>query len=135
MSSEYAVSVYSLDFLLHVKDDSAVLKVVFIGKLRYNMTIEKEGDQVKAEIRPSSDLRNHYSEISKKCRESREPVVITVNGRGDTVVLGFQQYNQMTSELELLRSLAEAEEDVKNGRIDTVQETFDDIRAALNAGR
>ena len=135
MSSEYAVSVYSLDFLLHVEDDSAVLKVVFIGKLRYNMTIEKEGDQVKAEIRPSSDLRNHYSEISKKCRESREPVVITVNGRGDTVVLGLQQYNQMTAELELLRSLAEAEEDVKNGRIDTVQGTFDDIRAALNAGR
>ena len=59
MSSEYAVSVYSLDFLLHVEDDPAVLKVVFIGKLRYNMTIEKEGDQVKAEIRPSSDLRNH----------------------------------------------------------------------------
>ena len=135
MSSEYAVSVYSLDFLLHVEDDPAVLKVVFIGKLRYNMTIEKEGDQVKAEIRPSSDLRNHYSEISKKCRESREPVVITVNGRGDTVVLGLQQYNQMTVELELLRSLAEAEEDVKNGRIDTVQGTFDDIRAALNAGR
>ena len=135
MSSEYAVSVYSLDFLLHVEDDPAVLKVVFIGKLRYNMTIEKEGDQVKAEIRPSSDLRNHYSEISKKCRESREPVVITVNGRGDTVVLGLQQYNQMTAELELLRSLAEEEEDVKNGRIDTVQGTFDDIRAALNAGR
>ncbi len=135
MSSEYAVSVYSLDFLLHVEDDPAVLKVVFIGKLRYNMTIEKEGDQVKAEIRPSSDLRNHYSEISKKCRESREPVVITVNGRGDTVVLGLQQYNQMTAELELLRSLAEAQEDVKNGRIETVQGTFDDIRAALNAGR
>ena len=49
MSSEYAVSVYSLDFLLHVEDDPAVLKVVFIGKLRYNMTIEKEGDQVKDE--------------------------------------------------------------------------------------
>ena len=54
---------------------------------------------------------------------------------GRTVVLGLQQYNQMTAELELLRSLAEAEEDVKNGRIDTVQGTFDDIRAALNAGR
>ena len=51
------------------------------------------------------------------------------------MVLGLQQYNQMTAELELLRSLAEAEEDVKNGRIDTVQGTFDDIRAALNAGR
>ena len=33
-------------------------------------------------IRPSADLRNHYSDISKLCRETRQPVVITVNGRG-----------------------------------------------------
>lgn len=37
-------------------------------------------------IRPSSDLRNHYSEISKQCHEERTPVIITVNGRGDTAV-------------------------------------------------
>ncbi|NLS45351.1 MAG: type II toxin-antitoxin system Phd/YefM family antitoxin, partial [Firmicutes bacterium] len=60
-------------------------------------------------IRPSSDLRNHYNEISRQCRESKNAVIITVNGRGDTAVLGLQQYNQMKSELELLRTLAEAE--------------------------
>lgn len=40
-------------------------------------------------IRPSSDLRNHYSEISKQCHEEGTPVIITVNGRGDTAVLGL----------------------------------------------
>ena len=35
-------------------------------------------------IRPSYDLRNHYSEISRQCHEERSPVIITVNGRGDT---------------------------------------------------
>ena len=30
-------------------------------------------------IRPSSDLRNHYNEISKQCREGKEAVIITVN--------------------------------------------------------
>ena len=34
-------------------------------------------------IRPSADLRNHYNEISKQCREGKEAVIITVNGRGD----------------------------------------------------
>jgi len=82
-------------------------------------------------IRPSADLRNHYSEISKQCRESREAVIITVNGRGDTAVLGLQDYYQMKSELELLRTLAEAEEDVKNGRVAPMQNTFEDIRSAL----
>lgn len=84
-------------------------------------------------IRPSSDLRNHYSEISKQCREERTPVIITVNGRGDTAVLGLQDYYQMKSELELLRTLAEAEDDVTNGRVAPIQDTFDDIRSALLA--
>jgi hypothetical protein len=37
----------------------------------------------------------------------------------------------MKSELELLRKLAEAEEYVKSGRVDSMQNTFDDIRASL----
>ena len=81
-------------------------------------------------IRPSSDLRNHYSEISRQCHEERNPVIITVNGRGDTAILGLQDYYQMKSELELLRTLAEAENDVVNGRV-AMQGTFDDIRKSL----
>ena len=46
-------------------------------------------------IRPSADLRNHYNEISKQCREDKEAVIITVNGRGDTVSLGYEEYNRM----------------------------------------
>lgn len=84
-------------------------------------------------IRPSADLRNHYNEISKQCREERTPVIITVNGRGDTAVLGIQDYYQMKSELELLRNLAEAEDDVREGRVAPMQKTFADIRAALMA--
>ena len=86
---------------------------------------------MEAIIRPSADLRNHYNEISKQCREERTPVIITVNGRGDTAVLGLQDYYQMKSELELLRNLAEAEDDIREGRVAPMQKTFDDIRAAL----
>lgn len=82
-------------------------------------------------IRPSADLRNHYSEISKQCREERTPVIITVNGRGDTAVLGLQDYYQMQAELELLRTLSDADEDVRNGRTAPIKNTFDDIRKAL----
>ena len=63
-------------------------------------------------IRPSADLRNHYAEISRTCRQTRQPVVITVNGRGDTAVLSLQDYRQMQAELELLRALADSEADV-----------------------
>lgn len=82
-------------------------------------------------IRPSADLRNHYSEISKQCKETREAVIITVNGRGDTAVLGLQDYYRMKSELELLKTLAEAEDDVKSGRVAPMQDAFDELRASI----
>ena len=85
------------------------------------------------DIRPSADLRNHYNEISKQCHETREPVIITVNGRGDTAILGIQEYQQMVAELRLLRPLAEADDDVLNERIRPAGEAFADIRAVLEA--
>lgn len=84
-------------------------------------------------IRPSADLRNHYNEISKQCKETKEAVIITVNGRGDTAVLGLQDFYRMKSELELLRTLAESEEDIANGRMGSMQESFDEIRATLES--
>ena len=82
-------------------------------------------------IRPSADLRNRYSEISRQCRENREAVIITVNGRGDTVSLGYEQYQQMKAKIELLEMLGEAEDDVRAGRVAPMQETFDFFRTEL----
>ena len=45
-------------------------------------------------IRPSSDLRNKYQEISALARETKEPVYITVNGREDTVLLNHALYGR-----------------------------------------
>lgn len=86
-------------------------------------------------IRPSADLRNRYSEISKECKESKQPIYITVNGRGDTVLMGIAQYEQMKAELELLRMLAESEDDVRNGRVAPIADTFASIRRSLEAER
>ena len=86
-------------------------------------------------IRPSADLRNRYNEISKQCHESNSAVIITVNGRGDTVSLSYEEYGRMKSRLELLEILAEADEDVRNGRVAPAQDTFDDLRTMLKEGQ
>ena len=86
-------------------------------------------------IRPSADLRNHYSEISKLCRENRQSVYITVNGRGDTVLMSMDDFQQRQTELELLRTLTDAEEDVSTGRVAPIEDTFSDIRRRLLVGR
>ena len=86
-------------------------------------------------IRPSADLRNHYNEISKQCREGKEAVIITENGRGDTVSLSYEDYKNMKSRIELLELLAEAEDDVKNGRVAPISDTFDELRTLLQEGQ
>lgn len=85
-------------------------------------------------IRPSADLRNHYAEISKQCKENKEAIIITVNGRGDTVALSYEEYKNMKARIELLEILAEAEEDVKNDRVAPITETFNDLREMLQEG-
>ena len=89
----------------------------------------------KDSIRPSADLRNHYNDISQQCRENNEAVIVTVNGRGDTVALSYEGYQNMKARIELLEILAEAEEDVRCGRTAPVTETFDDLRAMLQEDR
>ena len=85
-------------------------------------------------IRPSADLRNHYNEISRQCRENNEVVIITVNGRGDTVSIGYEEYKRMKARIELLEILAEADEDVRYGRTAPIKDTFDDLRSILMEG-
>ncbi|MBQ8136632.1 MAG: type II toxin-antitoxin system Phd/YefM family antitoxin [Clostridia bacterium] len=82
-------------------------------------------------IRPSADLRNHYQEISRQCREGKEAVIVTVNGRGDTVSLGYEEYRRMKARIELLELLSEADDDVKHGRVAPIEDTFNDLRNLL----
>lgn len=77
-----------------------------------------------SEIRPSSDLRNKYKEISSICKEKKKPVFITVNGRGDTVLLDIEVYEKMQEELEMYKILAEAEDDIENNRVYPIENLF-----------
>ena len=79
------------------------------------------------DVRPSSDLRNHYSEISKQCREKREAVIITVNGKADTVSMSYDDFKQLKNELHLYELLAQSEDDVRNGRVEPIDGMFNRI--------
>ena len=47
-------------------------------------------------IRPLADLRNHYSEISKLCKENKEAVIITVNGRVAPITETFDDLRKIS---------------------------------------
>ena len=37
-----------------------------------------------------------WKQISKQCKDNKEAVIITVNGRKDTVTLSYEEYKKMT---------------------------------------
>jgi prevent-host-death family protein len=44
------------------------------------------------QIRPITDLRNNFTEISRIVHEDKEPVFLTKNGCGDMVVMSIEDY-------------------------------------------
>ena len=52
-------------------------------------------------IRPISDLRNNFAEISRDVHEYNEPVFLTKNGYGDMVVMSMEAYENMQFESEI----------------------------------
>ena len=60
-------------------------------------------------IKPISDLRNNFNEISEICHEQGEPVFITKNGQGDLVVMSLALYEKLEALIELYQKLGEAE--------------------------
>lgn len=60
-------------------------------------------------IRPISDLRNHFTEITKEAQSSKEPVFLTKNGVGTLVVMSMETYEENRYESEVYDKLREAE--------------------------
>lgn len=47
------------------------------------------------QIRPISDLRNNFADISKTVHQSDDPIFLTKNGYGDMVVMSIEAYEAM----------------------------------------
>ncbi|MBQ3760976.1 MAG: type II toxin-antitoxin system Phd/YefM family antitoxin [Clostridia bacterium] len=87
-----------------------------------------------SQIRPVSDLRNSFAEISRAVHENREPVILTRNGYGDMVVMSYEEYEKLQYEMMVMRELRQAE--VEAETTDTRfshNEVMDSIRTRLKA--
>ncbi|MDA8222926.1 type II toxin-antitoxin system prevent-host-death family antitoxin [Desulfosporosinus sp.] len=82
-------------------------------------------------IRPSSDLRNKYNEISEFCHKYNEPVYITKNGQGDLAVMSIETYEKLVGRFELYNLLDDGLDAVKQGKIRPFRQALEDIRKGL----
>jgi len=82
-------------------------------------------------IRPSSDLRNKYNEISEFCHKYSEPVFITKNGQGDLAVMSIETFERLAGKLELYNLLNEGMDDLRQHRVIPAREVFGPIENGL----
>jgi len=84
------------------------------------------------QIRPVSDLRNNFAEISKTVHDTAEPVFLTKNGYGDMVVMSFETYEKLQFESEIYFKLKEAElQATQTNQRFSHKEVFDGLRKTL----
>ena len=83
------------------------------------------------QIMPIRDLKD-TAKRSQMGSESKEPIYITKNGYGDMVIMSMRTYEELLGMADIYAKLAEAEEDVRAGRISDAAISLSDIRAKYN---
>lgn len=78
-------------------------------------------------IRPSSDLRNSYNQISEYFHTYNEPVYITKNGKGDLVVVDINTYEKLVGRFELSLLLDHGLEDIIEKNYKNAAKFFDEL--------
>ena len=84
------------------------------------------------DIQPMTTFRNHSAEIMRHLKDTKRPVILTVNGRAAAVVQDAEAYQHL---LDLAQEASAAEgirqglEDLRSGRTRLARAVFDEIRA------
>ena len=59
------------------------------------------------DIRPASALRTEYNELAARSRTTGQPIYITRNGEGDTVLMDLDAYTRREEELDRREAMLE----------------------------
>ena len=79
-------------------------------------------------IRPSADIRNNYPELSRFCKETGQPVYITVNGKGDAALISIDAMDELYARISLYEKLSVGIRDIEEGRVKMHEEVFSKFR-------
>lgn len=83
-------------------------------------------------ILPINELKN-TANISKICKESKTPIIITKNGYSDMVLMSVELYEQTIAKLQAAILLNEALNDSKSNEEKTELNSF--IKGIINNGK
>jgi prevent-host-death family protein len=89
------------------------------------MSLSLAGD-----IRSVTDLKRHTREILDHVHQTGRPLILTVNGRADSVLLDAAVYEKQLQAANLARLLAPAEAEVAAGQTRSAQDFLKEFKSA-----
>jgi len=90
------------------------------------------------DIQPMTTFRNHSAEIMRHLKETKRPVVLTVNGKAAAVVQDAEAYQRLldiAAEASAAEGIRQGLEDMENGRTRPAREVFEEMRAEYGIPR
>ncbi len=85
--------------------------------------------QITRDIRSITELKKHTNSVLQQVHKTRRPVVLTVNGKAEAVLLDASEFERMSSAFDLMQKLSKAEMDIKIGRTETALSFFKRFRS------
>jgi prevent-host-death family protein len=86
-------------------------------------------------IEPVTVLKTRSAELIRRARETRQPVIITQNGKATAVLQDVESYQRQRDALLLLKYVALGEKDIREGAVLSDAEADTHFRDTLKALR
>ena len=80
------------------------------------------------DIRSITDLKRNTNSVLEQINRTKRPVILTVNGKAEAVLLGANEYEKIASAFNLLKLLIPGEEDIKNKRYKEARNFFKEFK-------
>ena len=93
---------------------------------------------INKDTQPMTTFRNHSSEIMQHLKETRRPVILTVNGKAAAVVQDAEAYQHLldlAAEASAAEGIRQGIEDARGGRTRPARAVFDEVRGEYDIPR
>ena len=87
------------------------------------------------DIRSVTELKRKTKEILSQLHRTRRPVVLTVNGKADAVLMDTKTYEKHLKADNMARLLARAEKDIEAGRTQRIRSLQKEFKHARKVSR
>lgn len=87
------------------------------------------------DIKSVTELKKNATQILQHVHNTGRPVVLTVNGKAEAVLIEAKEYERMVQALATMQGILTAEDDIKQGKVRDATTFFEEFRHGKEVSR